>query len=87
MSAILHQESQHRFTIDLDGEQGFLEYAINETESGVELDFYHTEVPPSHQGQGIASRLVKFGMEYAKEHGFAVLPSCSYVKAWIEKHP
>jgi predicted GNAT family acetyltransferase len=47
----------------------------------------HTEVPPALEGQGIASTLVKTAVAYAREHELKIRPQCSYVRAWVTRHP
>jgi len=47
----------------------------------------HTEVPQQLEGRGIASALVKAAFAHAKEQGVDVLPVCSYVRTWVQRHP
>lgn len=47
----------------------------------------HTEVDPGHQGQGIAGVIVQFALDGLREKGFRVIPSCPYVRHWIDQHP
>ena len=47
----------------------------------------HTEVPPQLEGRGIASLLVRAAFEYARANGMDVLPVCSYVRVWAQRHP
>lgn len=49
--------------------------------------FTHTGVPPAYEGQGIASALVKEGLAYARKEGYKVVPLCSFVAAYIKRHP
>ncbi len=51
------------------------------------LEFYRTFVPENLSGKGIAARLVEYGLNYAREHNKKVIPSCSYVSSYINKHP
>ena len=39
------------------------------------------------RGGGIASQLTHRALEYAREHGYRVMPSCPFVAAYIERHP
>ena len=39
----------------------------------------HTIVPPQIGGRGIAGRLVDRLIKDAREHGFRIVPQCSYV--------
>ena len=49
--------------------------------------FTHTEVPESLEGQGIGSRLVKYALEYVREHNLSASPLCPFVKSYISRHP
>jgi predicted GNAT family acetyltransferase len=50
--------------------------------------FVHTEVDPEHRGGGHASILVQSALDDVRAQGITrVIPQCSYVKAWIERHP
>ena len=49
--------------------------------------FTHTGVPPAHQGQGLAARLVEAGLAWAREQQLKVVPACSYVAIYLQRHP
>ncbi len=49
--------------------------------------FTHTEVNPDRQGQGLAGRLIRDGLDAAAERGLRVTPVCSYVADYIRRHP
>ncbi len=51
------------------------------------IAFTHTEVPPALQGQGMGSRLVRGALEYARNQGLKVEARCSFVSAYLQKHP
>lgn len=51
------------------------------------LHLTHTHVPDAMRGQGVAGRLVKHALEYARENQLKVQPVCSYVVGYFEKHP
>ena len=44
----------------------------------------HTEVNKSHQGQGIARKLVENVIENAKKYNKKIIADCSYAKKIIE---
>jgi predicted GNAT family acetyltransferase len=48
--------------------------------------FTHTEVPPSHEGQGVGSALIRFALNSARERGLQVIPICTFFAAYIRKH-
>lgn len=47
----------------------------------------HTFVPPALTGQGIAAILTKAALTLAQEERVKIVPQCSYVARWIERHP
>tara|TARA_R110002096_G_scaffold12703_5_gene45434 strand:+ start:238 stop:522 length:285 start_codon:yes stop_codon:yes gene_type:complete len=46
-----------------------------------------TRVPEAYGGQGIAGELTTAFVAAAREAGVKVVPACSYVAHWFEKHP
>lgn len=49
-----------------------------EVKDGV-LNAYHTGVRKELEGQGIAGKLFDKMVDYAREHKYKVIPSCSYI--------
>lgn len=47
----------------------------------------HTEVPPALAGRGVAGRLARAALEFARERSLNVVPLCPFVAAFIERHP
>jgi uncharacterized protein len=47
----------------------------------------HTLVPPEIGGRGVAGKLVEALVADARESGFKVMPTCSYVVAAFKRHP
>lgn len=54
---------------------------------GDRVMFLHTVVDPSVEGQGVGSRLVAHAVGDARERGLEVVPVCSFVQAWVARHP
>ena len=79
---VQQNEQKSRFEIDIDGRVAELVYRL---EPGV-IDFLHTGVPRELEGRGIAGKLAAAGLDYARERGLRVIPSCPYVKSYIERH-
>jgi len=48
--------------------------------------FTHTYVPTALRGQGIAEKLVRAALAFAQEEKRKVVPECSYVAAFIDRH-
>jgi predicted GNAT family acetyltransferase len=83
MTDIAHDRTSHRFTTEVDGHTGYVEY---QRADGV-MVITHTIVPSAIGGRGIAGDLVRAAVEYAKGHGLKVDPQCSHADGWIRKHP
>ena len=47
----------------------------------------HTVTPPALRGQGLAGRVVKAMLDDAREQGLKVVPQCSFVAAYFDRHP
>jgi hypothetical protein len=78
-----HNTAKQRFETEVEGHLAYADYRLDD---GV-MVFTSTQVPEAIGGRGIAGRLVRTAMDYAREHGHAVEPACSYVSAWLERHP
>ena len=80
---ITHNDAQNRFETTIDGHTGYISYQ----EQDDTLIYDHTIVPSELGGQGIGSALVKNALDYAYATNKKVIPQCSFVAAYIKKHP
>jgi predicted GNAT family acetyltransferase len=78
-----NDDKAQQFRLNIDGQVALIQYALS---NGTIL-FTHTEVPPALEGKGLAARLAKTALEYARDHKLAVVPRCQYVASYIRKHP
>lgn len=81
---ITHDPAGRRFQADVDGATAYLSY--RELPDRV-LDFHHTYVPTAGRGRGIASQLTAHALEFARDGGYKVVPSCPFVAAYLRRHP
>ena len=51
------------------------------------LAFTHTEVDPAHEGQGVASQLVREALDQVRASNRQIVAYCPYVRAWLRRHP
>lgn len=51
------------------------------------VSFLHTEIYPQFEGEGLASILVRAALDDLRARGLHVRAVCSYVVAFIAKHP
>lgn len=80
---IVHSPAICRFETTIDGHTAFLSYQIVDEQT---LNYNHTIVPPELGGQGVGTALVKFALDDARASHKKVIPSCSFVKRYIDKH-
>ncbi len=50
------------------------------------LVVYHVFTPPDDRGQGIAEKLADTVVDLAKKEGLRIIPECSYMQAFLNKH-
>jgi len=67
-------------------ENGFLAWAEYRIHDGKTL-IPHVEAEPPLRGTGAAGRLMQEIVEYARTHQLAIVPRCSYARAWFARHP
>jgi uncharacterized protein len=79
-----HDSERREFTAQVDGDRSVLVYHPSAEKV---LDFVSTVVPMSQRHQGIGRELVKFALEYAREHGYRVRPVCPFVQHVVDEHP
>jgi predicted GNAT family acetyltransferase len=80
---VIKNEALNRFELHVGDEVAFLRYA----EEPGRIHLIHTEVPDKLSGQGIGGRLAAFALDYARARGFTVVPSCPFVRGFIERNP
>lgn len=82
-SDVIHVPGARRFEIRAGNAVAVAEYVRGEGA----MVFTRTFVPPELRGRRLAERLVRTALDYARAERLGVVPSCSYVAAFIERHP
>jgi predicted GNAT family acetyltransferase len=80
---VAHNEEAKRFEIQVDGMSALLTY--RRFPGRIIVD--HTEVPKPFEGHGLAAKLVRFVLDYARINHLRVVPLCPYVSSFVRKHP
>ncbi len=80
---VIHDKENTSFVIRIDGFSSYVSYVIND---GI-MELYTTYTPPQLRGKGLAEKAVRAALDYAKENKLKVVPTCSYVRVFIERHP
>ena len=84
MEDVRHMPEQNRFVIDYQGAQAVLQYMLSKQSTGeTAIDFNSTFVPPAFRGKGLAEKLVRTGIKWAKEQGYELHASCWYAAKFI----
>lgn len=79
---IRHDTASSRFEIDTGNATALIEYV----QAGGRVTFIHTYVPPELRGQGIAEQMVRVALAWARSEKLKVVPQCSYMARFIERH-
>lgn len=78
-----HLPERGRFQALVAGHRCIADYRL----AGDVMQMLHTEVHPTLEGRGIAGELVAAALAHARAHGLKVQPLCSYVRAYMRRHP
>ncbi|MCR5868414.1 MULTISPECIES: GNAT family N-acetyltransferase [Aquincola] len=80
---VTHDAAAGRFQAVVDGQRCELDYVLQ----GDVAVMHHTVVPRALEGRGIASRMARVALQHAREAGWRVQPSCSFMAAYMRRHP
>jgi len=83
---IIHDETNHKFYVLIDGKECFVDYSIE----GDTIDFFHTYTPQSLRKQGIAKTIYDHIAEWLKNQELKGLKmkiktSCSYAEKYFKE--
>jgi uncharacterized protein len=82
-AAVRDNPALSRFELDVNGVTAVANYR---RDGGV-MTFTLTEVPPQARHGGIASQLIAGALQSVRARGLKIVPRCSFVKAYVDKHP
>lgn len=80
---VKHDKLNQRFVLEVEGQEVYTAYSLDENV----MELYTTYTPPNLRGKGLAGKVVRAAIEYAKENHFYVIPSCSYVAVFLQRYP
>ncbi len=80
---VVHNEDGRQFEMSVPSGLAVLRY----TRDAESIDLLHTLVPTEDEGNGHGTMLVQAAFEYARKAGIEVVPTCPFVKAYVERHP
>ncbi|GAB4310981.1 MAG: hypothetical protein Kow00127_00840 [Bacteroidales bacterium] len=83
MKQVKNNPDAGRFELKEGDFTAYIEYKIKDNK----YYLISTQVPEELSGQGIGSRLLKGSLELIEKSGYKVVPVCSFVSGWFERHP
>lgn len=81
--AVTHNEAAQRFEATVDGLRSLLTYRLFPDR----IVLQHTEVPPPFEGHGIAAKLTRTALDFARANHLKVVPLCPYVSSFLRRNP
>ena len=83
MNEVEHLPQQSRFVLKCEGVEAVLQYHLRGAGGAQVIDFSSTYVPPEFRGKGLAEKLVRAGIKWAKEQDYELHASCWYVAKFL----
>ena len=81
---IRRNDDAQRYELVIDGELvGVADYVVN----GSVVVVPHTEIASSRRGGGLGAVLVKGLLDDVRAQGCTVVPTCWFVREYIDQHP
>jgi uncharacterized protein len=82
-ATVRNNPGRTRYELEVDGH---LAVAVYTLAPGV-ITFVHTEVPKELGGRGVGTVLARGALEDVRRQGLKVVVRCSFIKAFMAKHP
>jgi predicted GNAT family acetyltransferase len=79
---VVHDSAAQQFELRLGDLLSLLQYRV----AGAKMIIFHTEVPPAVQNHGLAERMTKAALEFARAEKLKVEPRCPYTAAFLHQH-
>lgn len=79
---VVHNRTEQRFELFIGQTICVLQYRI----ASGKMIIYHTEVPAPFERRGLAARMTRAALEYARSENLKVEPRCPYTAYFMRKH-
>jgi uncharacterized protein len=83
VTALRIEHESGRFVARTEGQEAFVAYERH----GDVLDVQHTYTPPALRGRDVAAQLTAAVFAHARAEGLKVVPTCSYTRGYVSRHP
>jgi len=81
-AVVIHNEEARRFETTVNGLRSLLTYRRFPDR----IVLLHAEVPPPLERQGLAAKLVRTALDFARASHLRVVPLCPYVSSFIRSN-
>lgn len=83
-SDVRRNDERDRYELVVDGHLvGVADYRVD----GDVVTLPHTEIDPAQRGRGLGAILVQGALDDVRAQGRTVVPTCWYVREYIDLHP
>jgi predicted GNAT family acetyltransferase len=80
---VRHEPERAQFVAEADGTRSYLRYVL----ARATLDLVSTYVHPDVRGRRVGESLVIRALDFARENGYEVIPTCWFVDTVVRRHP
>lgn len=80
---VTHDQEAQRFEATVDGLRSLITYRRFLDR----LVLRHTEVPSPLEGKGLAAKLTRTALDFARANHLRVVPLCPYVSSFLRRYP
>lgn len=84
MAEVQHDSNARKFYVHSDGHEAHMTYRYRDASTVI---YKHTYVPSELRGGGLAGKIVRTALEWARTENLRVVPTCSFVEGFVRKHP
>lgn len=79
---VVHNSGEQQFELRVGELLCLLQYRL----AGGKMIIFHTEVPPQIRNRGLAERMTRSALDYARSENLKIEPRCPYTVAFLRRH-
>lgn len=84
MTTKINHDVGRRFAAELEQGEAVVDYRL--LDDGT-LDLTRTHVSEDLRGEGLAAQVVRYALDWARDHDRRIVATCPYVGRFLERHP
>ncbi|MCR5980150.1 GNAT family N-acetyltransferase [Gordonia jinghuaiqii] len=88
ISQVVHNRDRDRFELWVAGDLvGVAGYSTETVDGETTITVLHTVLYDEYSGHGLATRLTRTVIHYARDQGARMRPVCTFTKRYLDTHP